>query len=143
MNVYNSSSISGNIISKDAGKSTVSKDGFLKLLAAELQNQDPMNSKDNTEYVAQMAQFSALEQMQNLNKSMEAMMLSQRFQEGSLMIGRIAKIALGDEEYTDGEVTGVKVSEGQIYITAGGRDYSIDDVVSLAAKPEGSGQDVV
>lgn len=45
------------------------KNAFFKILAAELSNQDPDNAKDGTEYVSQMAQFSALEQMVNLNSS--------------------------------------------------------------------------
>lgn len=47
------------------------KDQFLRILAAELSNQDPTNTKDSTEYVAQMAQFAGLEQMANLNSSMK------------------------------------------------------------------------
>lgn len=45
------------------------KDSFLKILTAELSNQDPDNSKDSTQYVAQMAQFTSLEQMNNLNST--------------------------------------------------------------------------
>lgn len=47
------------------------KDQFLRILSAELSNQDPTNTKDSTEYVAQMAQFAGLEQMANLNSSMK------------------------------------------------------------------------
>ncbi len=46
------------------------KNAFLRILSAELANQDPQNSKDGTEYVAQMAQFAGLEQMANLNGTM-------------------------------------------------------------------------
>lgn len=46
------------------------KNAFLRILTAELTNQDPSNTKDSTAFVAQMAQFSALEQMANLNKTM-------------------------------------------------------------------------
>jgi flagellar basal-body rod modification protein FlgD len=142
MQVYGST-MSGGIVSNDAGKDTVSKDGFLKILAAELQNQDPMNAQDNTQYVAQMAQFTALEQMQNLNASMEEMntsignlMTSEKFQQGSLMLGKTAVISLGDDKYINAEVTGVKIADGEVKITAGDKDYSLDDVVGLEMKPE-------
>lgn len=46
------------------------KNAFFKILAAELANQDPSNTKDSTAYVAQLAQFSSLEQMSNLNSTM-------------------------------------------------------------------------
>ena len=47
------------------------QNAFFKILAAELSNQDPTNAKDGTEYVSQMAQFSSLEQMLNLNGNMK------------------------------------------------------------------------
>ncbi|MDO7204874.1 flagellar hook capping FlgD N-terminal domain-containing protein [Paraclostridium bifermentans] len=47
------------------------KDLFLKLLVAQMSNQDPLNPQDPTQYVTQLAQFSSLEQMQSLNEGME------------------------------------------------------------------------
>jgi flagellar basal-body rod modification protein FlgD len=52
--------------------SSLQKDDFLKLLLAELQYQDPLNPADNTEFVAQLAQFSTLEQMTQMNENLEA-----------------------------------------------------------------------
>lgn len=52
------------------------KQDFLTLLVAQLQNQDPLNPDDPTEFTAQLAQFSSLEQLQNLNDSMDNLVTS-------------------------------------------------------------------
>lgn len=51
--------------------SDLDKDAFLRLLVTQLQNQDPLSPMEDREFIAQMAQFSSLEQMQNLNKTLE------------------------------------------------------------------------
>lgn len=50
--------------------SDLDKDAFLKLMIAQLQNQDPLEPLDGTDYSAQLAQFSSLEQMQNMNDTL-------------------------------------------------------------------------
>jgi flagellar basal-body rod modification protein FlgD len=49
---------------------TLGKDEFLKLMIAQMQNQDPLEPNKDTDFIAQMAQFSSLEQMLNMNKTM-------------------------------------------------------------------------
>ena len=54
------------------------KDAFLKILITQLQNQDPTSPMDDKEFIAQMAQFSSLEQMQNMTTAMENLLESQQ-----------------------------------------------------------------
>jgi flagellar basal-body rod modification protein FlgD len=51
-------------------ETVMGKDDFLTLLVTQLQNQDPLNPSDSTEFTAQLAQFSSLEQLQNINDSL-------------------------------------------------------------------------
>ena len=54
-------------------KNALGKDDFLKLLMAQLQNQDPLKPMDHQEFVAQLAQFGSLEQLTNIQKGIEGL----------------------------------------------------------------------
>lgn len=62
--------------SKTINDGILGKQDFLTLLVAQLQNQDPLNPEDPTEFTAQLAQFSSLEQLFNLNDSMNTLSTS-------------------------------------------------------------------
>lgn len=92
LGVYGSAT--GNMAKTKSAEAAMGKDAFLKLLVTQLENQDPLNPTDNTEFVAQLAQFSSLEGIQNLNTSLGDMKGSmnalQEFGSTSL-IGKNAK----------------------------------------------------
>lgn len=67
LGVYGSNT--GTIEKTKSADEAMGKDAFLKLLVTQLENQDPLNPTENTEFVAQLAQFSSLEGIQNLNTS--------------------------------------------------------------------------
>jgi flagellar basal-body rod modification protein FlgD len=58
-----------------AGNGAMGQEAFLKLLVAQLQNQDPLNPQDNYEFVAQLAQFSSLEQTIGINDRLDQLAL--------------------------------------------------------------------
>lgn len=130
MKVYNSSAVYNSQLDiKD--KRNIDKDGFLKILSAQLQNQDPMNAGDNTQYVAQMAQFAALEQMQNLNTSMNNLLLSQKVNEANMLIGKVVKVDTGEDGYITGEVSSIKTGNGRVNIVIDNSEYDVNDVVEV------------
>lgn len=66
--------IEGSGATEAVAPQTLDKDDFLRLLTAQLRNQDPLNPVSNTEFLAQTAQFSTLEQLQNMNKTLERLL---------------------------------------------------------------------
>jgi flagellar basal-body rod modification protein FlgD len=62
---------------KNSPKNTMDKDDFLTLFVTQLQQQDPLNPQDGTEMAAQLAQFNSLEQMMNVNSTLENLVSAQ------------------------------------------------------------------
>jgi len=125
--------VSVNQIGKSLGK-----DDFLKLLVAELKNQNPMDQTDNKQFIAEMAQFSSIEQLTNLQTGidrltmfMESMALGVQLSEGSGLIG---KEVTGIEPNTGKTVTGiissVRMDNGKVILEP--LEISLEDVKKIS-----------
>jgi flagellar basal-body rod modification protein FlgD len=91
----------------ESKSAALGKDDFLTLLLTQLQNQDPLNPADSTEYTAQLAQFSSLEQLGNINDNLEYMHLFQASINNAQAVSFIGKeiLAVGNEiQVNDGAV---------------------------------------
>ena len=113
------------------------KDDFLQLLITQLQHQDPMNPSSDQDFIAQVAQFSSLEQMKNMNTSMQ-------YQQGFSMMGKYISAVVSDEttgsqKTVTGEVTSVRMVEGVVKLVVGDSEVAIDDVAQVADNAEGVG----
>lgn len=88
---------------------TLGKDAFMKMMIAQLQNQDPLNPMDGTAFVAQLAQFSSLEQMQNLNTVMSSLPTYLNESSNAQMVNLI-----GNEATAKGNVINVSGASAKI-----------------------------
>ncbi len=84
----------GNTTYTSGGDATMGKDAFLTLLVTQLQNQDPMNPSDSTEFTSQLAQFSELEGIENVNANLEDLKTLQTNQSYSQAVSYIGKNVL-------------------------------------------------
>ena len=98
---------SGTTNSTQTNKNVMGKDDFLKMLIAQLKNQDPLNPLDGTNFAAQLAQFSSLEQLQNMNTQLSALTSSLSSTSNSQLVGLIgnAVVANGNSITVTGATT--------------------------------------
>jgi len=105
--------------------STLGKDDFLQLLVAQMQYQDPLEPTSNTEYIAQYATFSEVEQIQNMSKSMD-------LSRASSLVGQTVQITSTDDSGREttkmGKVDYVKYENGKAMVSIDEELYSLDDV---------------
>jgi len=99
--------------------STLGKDDFLKMLAVQMQNQDPMNPMDDKDFMAQMAQFSSLEQLQNLGASTDQMVQSNAINRGMTMIGKTVTYLDADGNPHSGKVDGLEIGSDALGLEIG------------------------
>ncbi len=81
MSAVSSSSAISSAVSSEIGGSTLGKEDFMLLLVTQFQYQDPLNPMEDKEFIAQLAQFSSLEQMMNMNESMTSLTAATQSQE--------------------------------------------------------------
>lgn len=121
----------GTIVETDTTSSTSSSSGtdlgydeFLKLLCAEMQYQDPLEPTSNTEYIAQLATFTQVETMLNMQGTIENNYAND-------LVGKY--VIINTSSATDaGFVDYVEYSGGSTYIYVNGTRYSVDDIYEVA-----------
>jgi len=114
-------------------ENTLGKDDFLRLLVVQLKHQDPTNPLDDKEFIAQMAQFSSLEQLTEMNKTMNSLIDGYKVNLSYSMLGR--QVEVFDEatgKVNSGLVTAIQFGSGVPTISFNGLSYSVDDVTKIS-----------
>ena len=129
---------------RKSGYDALDKNSFLKLLVTQLSKQDPTNPMNDREFISQMAQFSSLEQMNNVANSMNKLRASQANQ-------LIGKMINGKDFVTEKPVQGIATKatydrNGEVFLSVNGRMIKLDDVTEVTEvtpiappQPAGSG----
>ena len=102
---------------------TLDYNAFLKLLIAQLQNQDPTNPVDSTEYMAQLAAFSNVEQAIRTNAKLDSLLTASALTQADGLIGRTVT---SDDGRISGKIEAVRItSSGAVALLAGGKEVAL------------------
>ncbi len=121
------------------GSTALGKDDFLKLLTAQLANQDPLQPVDNQAFIAQLAQFSSLEQLQGVSARLDDLLLATNASTqvtAAALVGKTVEFrsgvdASGQDVRATGQVQGVALSGGGVDLIVDGRQVKLSDLVAI------------
>jgi flagellar basal-body rod modification protein FlgD len=118
---------------------SLGQNDFLKLLMAQLQNQDPSKPMDDSQMIAQMAQFSALQATQQLQATIQQSSNVSTISSASALIGKYIQANQADGTSTTGAVTGVDftTANGVVSptVTVGGKDVDYNTILKISSTP--------
>ena len=116
------------VTGSNSSTSVLGKDEFLNLLVTQMRYQDPLEPSSDTEFISQMAQFSSLEQMQNLNNTFST------FQNYS-MVGKYVTAKNGMEN-VEGYVQSITQAGDNTYALVDGVSVNVSDIFKVTDMAE-------
>ena len=109
-----------------AAKQTLTQANFLQLLVTQMSSQDPLNPESDTDFAAQLAQFSALQQSQAMSQDMSIL-------QANSMMGEIVTVApAGASAPVTGQVSAVQIQSGTPVVVVNGQTYSLSQVTAIS-----------
>ena len=125
----------GIAVNPKAGQKTLGADDFMKLLTTQLTAQDPMNPMKDTEFIAQMANFSSLEQMRGLSKSFDSFASEQKLTSAPAYLGRQVTVLDAVEGQISGVVDAITLKDGVPAVVIGGKSYETKLITGITTPP--------
>jgi flagellar basal-body rod modification protein FlgD len=110
---------------------TLTQDDFLKLLVTQYTMQDPLNPKQDTDFIAQMASFSSLEQSRSMQQDMAALRAEQQITQANSLLGRTVGIQVDQNTVATGVVTAVEVEAGTPRVVVNDQYYDLDRILTI------------
>jgi flagellar basal-body rod modification protein FlgD len=110
---------------------SLGQDAFLKLLVAQMQNQDPMQPQDSGQMMSQLASFSQVSQLQSLTSASQAQTLGQDFSTAIALIGKNVTYTQADGSQASGAVTAVKSDPSGALLQIGSDEIHTGAIVQV------------
>ncbi|NPV09396.1 MAG: flagellar hook capping protein [Anaerolineae bacterium] len=104
------------------------QDAFLKLLLTQLKYQDPMEAMDDREFMAQLAQFTSLSELQKLNQAVSELASVQSLNGASALIGKRVSALDSSGQPLSGTVEAALLREGEVYLRVAGTEVALKTV---------------
>ena len=114
---------------------TLGQNDFLKLLVTQMTSQDPLNPQKDTEFIAQMAQFSALEQSKAMQTDMAKLRMEQQFLQATALLGQTVALQVGQDVMVRGIVSAVQIEAGTPKLVVDGKPYDLSQVFTVTPTP--------
>jgi flagellar basal-body rod modification protein FlgD len=111
---------------------TLTQQDFLKLIVAQMSSQDPMKPVDDTQFVAQMAQFSTLQATTSMQQNIAQMSSQQSFLQANGLIGRNVSLLDSQGALINGTVGSVLMTSGTPQIVVNGQPYDLSTLLSVS-----------
>ncbi|HET8588091.1 MAG TPA: flagellar hook capping FlgD N-terminal domain-containing protein [Nakamurella sp.] len=108
-------------------------DTFLKLMVAQLRNQDPMNPTDSTQFLAQTAQFTTVEKLTTMAAQTTQALTLQRDLGAAGMVGRTVSYTAADGSQAQGAVDSVRFTDAGPVLAVGSDEVPLDSVLGVTA----------
>ncbi|MBU5307838.1 flagellar biosynthesis protein FlgD [Clostridioides mangenotii] len=154
LGIAKNDSVTSRNTSDTRSSGSVDKEMFMKILVAQMANQDPLNPQDPSQYVSQLAEFSSLEQMMNMNTNMDillalsnANLINSALGMATSLIGKEVELANENSEGEGsvnenfvGEVQSTYVKDGIIYLdvklneTGEVKSFKYEDLLKISNK---------
>lgn len=111
---------------------TLKQEDFLKLLVTQLTTQDPMAPKQDTDFFAEMATFSTLEQTRTMQADIALLRADQQITQATGLLGRTVEVSVDEELRAVGTVDAIQIEAGRPMVVVGDRLFALSDVLAIA-----------
>lgn len=114
---------------------TLGQNDFLKLLVTQMTSQDPLNPQQDGQFIAQMAQFSALEQAKTMQGDIAQLRAQQEFLQASALLGQAVDLQVNQDTTAQGIVSAVHIEAGTPKLVVGGQTFALSQVLNVSRPP--------